>query len=165
MIKTEIKIDTKKWDKLKTQIKDLNSVYTTCGLHEDEKYDVTLFVAYIGAIQDFGLPNKKPPIPSRPWMRSWFDKNLKNIKEKTKKILENILDGYITVKEGIEQLGFYGSTELKQSIVKWSMPPNAPLTILLKGFNDPLIDTGQMRDTVNHKEHFNKPFPKGDENF
>ena len=161
MIKTEIKMDTRKWDKLKTQIKDLNSVYTTVGLHKDEKYDNGLDVAFVGALNDFGTDR----IPSRPWQRGWFDGNINDIKEKAKKILKNILDGHITVKEGIEQLGFYGSTELKQSIVKWSMPPNAPYTILIKGFNDPLIHTGHMRDVVNHKEHFNKPFPKGDENF
>ena len=161
MIKTEITMDTKKWDKLKIQIEDLSSVYTTVGLHKDEKYDNGLDVAFVGALNDFGTDR----IPSRPWQRGWFDGNIENITEKVKKIIGSMLDGNMTVKEGIEELGFYGATELKQSIVTWKIPPNAPLTILKKGFDDPLIDTGQMRDTINHKEHFNKPFPKGDENF
>ena len=33
----------------------------------------------------------------------------------------------------------------------WSIPMNAPLTVELKGFNDPLIDTGKMLDSVEYR--------------
>ena len=33
---------------------------------------------------------------------------------------------------------------LKETIAEWSDPPNAPLTIERKGFNDPLVETGKL---------------------
>ena len=165
MLKTEVTVNTKKWDKLKGELKDLKSCFTTCGLHYGETYSDGTSIPYIGSIQEFGVPDKSPPIPSRPFTRQWFDGNLAKTKNKSRKILENILDGNITVKEGLEELGFYGATGIKQSIVQLKKPPNAPMTIRKKGFDDPLIETGQMRDTVNHKEFIGQPFPKEEDDY
>jgi hypothetical protein len=38
--------------------------------------------------------------------------------------------------------------QLVQSIVEWKDPPNSALTVALKGFNKPLIDSGQMQRAV-----------------
>lgn len=65
------------------------------------------------------------------------------------------IDRIVTGKSSfLEEYNFIGKTlanELKQSIITWSIPPNAPLTIELKGFNNPLIETGLMRDSVKYK--------------
>lgn len=37
---------------------------------------------------------------------------------------------------------------LKESILEWKTPDNAPLTIKLKGFDDPLIETGSLYDGI-----------------
>lgn len=37
---------------------------------------------------------------------------------------------------------------LKKSILEWNTPDNAPLTIKLKGFDDPLIETGSLYDGI-----------------
>lgn len=38
------------------------------------------------------------------------------------------------------------SGEFSQAIKDWDTPPNAPATIADKGFDDPLVRTGEMRD-------------------
>lgn len=40
---------------------------------------------------------------------------------------------------------------LRQTILSWDTPANSPVTIRLKGFNDPLIETGSMYDSVKAK--------------
>lgn len=40
--------------------------------------------------------------------------------------------------------------QIQQSIIDWKEPPNAPSTIRKKGFNKPLIDTGQMMRSVDY---------------
>lgn len=41
--------------------------------------------------------------------------------------------------------------QMKNSIETWMSPMNSPLTIKLKGFNNPLIETGYMLDHVKYK--------------
>jgi cobalamin biosynthesis Co2+ chelatase CbiK len=41
--------------------------------------------------------------------------------------------------------------QLQQSIRDFSNPPNAKSTVRKKGFNDPLIDTGHMLDSVDYE--------------
>lgn len=40
---------------------------------------------------------------------------------------------------------------LRQTILSWDRPTNSPVTVRLKGFNDPLIETGSLYDTVKAK--------------
>lgn len=40
---------------------------------------------------------------------------------------------------------------LQRYIVEWSEPPNAPFTISVKGFNNPLIDEGIMQREVGYR--------------
>ena len=40
--------------------------------------------------------------------------------------------------------------DLKQMIAEFSTPANSPMTIAKKGFNNPLVDTGIMLDTVDY---------------
>ena len=43
----------------------------------------------------------------------------------------------------------YGAAKIvAQNIRNMSSPPNAPATIRRKGFNDPLVETGQMQDSI-----------------
>lgn len=39
-------------------------------------------------------------------------------------------------------------SKVKASILAWNTPENSPVTIAMKGFNDPLIHTGKMYDKV-----------------
>jgi len=91
MLKTEVTVNTKKWDKLKGELKDLESAFTTCGLHKDETYPNGLDIAFVGAVNEFGTIY----IPSRPWIRGWFDGKLNDIKNIKRRIRRfRLLWGY-----------------------------------------------------------------------
>jgi hypothetical protein len=40
---------------------------------------------------------------------------------------------------------------LKETVIKWSEPSNAPSTIKRKGFNDPLIHTKKLLKSIDYK--------------
>ena len=51
---------------------------------------------------------------------------------------------YLLADEAQGLAGVEINDDLKSSIVGWQAPPNAPSTIAKKGFNKPLVDTGDM---------------------
>ena len=48
----------------------------------------------------------------------------------------------------LQFMGVKIAEQLQQSIAGWQTPSNAPFTIAAKGFNKPLVDTGQMQNSV-----------------
>ena len=40
---------------------------------------------------------------------------------------------------------------MKAEIVRLKVPHNAPVTVAIKGFDDPLIDTGALRDAIDYR--------------
>lgn len=94
------------------------------------------------------VPAHTVTVPPRPFFRTmiaekssgWGDSiaiALKDTEYDTKKTLDK-------VGEGIEG-------QLKQSIANFTSPANAPSTIREKGFNDPLVDKGDMLNATGHR--------------
>lgn len=101
----------------------------------------TLPVATVAAMNEYGTSN----IPMRPFFRD-------TIAEKQRgwivKFKENINAGTYAA---IVKLSQESVKDIKQTITDYNSPPNSPKTIAYKGFNDPLIHTGYMRDHVQYK--------------
>ena len=91
---------------------------------------------------------KSVTIPPRPFLRttkSQFNDKWVGILQKQ---TSQILVGQSTADETIEMIGKQAVKEMKKIISQFSTPPNANLTQQLKGFNNPLIDTGKMMESV-----------------
>lgn len=87
--------------------------------------------------------------PPRPFMRIGF---MPQVKSKIIPIairrIDDVAMGRITWTTFNSMLAFELQNALKQTILSWDSPPNSPYTVKLKGFNDPLINTGNMYDAV-----------------
>lgn len=126
------------------------------GWDENARYEDGKSIAYVASIQEFGndenrymnTPNGTPaPIPPRPFFRSLVvDKKASWGGEIATKVQESNFDSG----KALNEVGKMVSEQLKEKIVSFDTPPNAALTVKLKGFNDPLIDSGQMRDSIGH---------------
>lgn len=83
-------------------------------------------------------------IPARPFMRETAYKRRKYWISTVEKLLErgNSIDKAFSI------LGEVMVGDIKESIIDFDDPPNAPYTIQEKGFNDPLIKTGHMLKSV-----------------
>lgn len=104
-----------------------------------------LTVATVATFNEFGTDR----IPERSFIRSTVNENRAEIKTFIQAQKKNILinDG------GVKQLGLIGlkvQTMIQKKIQAFTDPPNAASTIAQKGSSHPLIDTGQMVQSVRY---------------
>lgn len=90
-------------------------------------------------------------IPERSFLRSTADAQREQIAAFKAREWDRILRGQSTVREALGRLGAWHRGEVQRTITRLREPPNAPSTIRAKGSDNPLIDTGQMRQAVNYE--------------
>ena len=136
---------------LQAKLKELAAQVSTAhevkvGFFEDATYPDGTPVAMIAAIQDFGAPAKN--IPPRPFFRTMIKQGETHWGDDLGKIL--VAADY-NAATALSRMGENMVGELQTEIRDWSDPPNAPRTIAAKGFNKPLVDTGQMLKSVSRE--------------
>ena len=108
------------------------------------------------------VPNKSQPygmrimfilkdevhIPPRPFLRYTFDHYLDNWTELAADLAFKVFVGEINYQDVFPVLGDAVVEDIKRTIKEFSDPKNAPLTIANKGFDDPLIEKGELRDSI-----------------
>jgi len=140
-----------------SELKKLESAFTLIGIQEGDNPNVEgILLSDIAFFNEYGTVN----IPERPFMRGWFDSDLQRIKKFAQKLYEKVADGKMTAEKALKTLGQWGQDEIRKSILKLKSPPNAPSTIRQKGSSNPLIDTGQMMNSIHHTVHFDKRPPR-----
>ncbi len=87
-------------------------------------------------------------IPPRPFLRYTFDHNLDNWTELAADLAFKVFIREISYQDTFPILGDAIVKDIKQTIKEFSEPKNAPLTIANKGFDDPLIEKGELRDSI-----------------
>lgn len=153
MIKINVKDVGKATAELRKALDQLvNDQFVTVGIHEDANArpdDGSINNATLGAIQHFGNDN----IPARPWLDV-------GVSQSTKEYLQIIRDGIdddLSMRQIHEQLGLVAKASVQQYMVDLRTPPNAPSTIAAKGSSNPLIDTGELRQSVDYEIQQGKP--------
>ena len=148
----KIKVDTSGWEKIKKNL--LNNKETLkVGFFEDSIYvpeNDNLPVAMVAMFMEEGDPVKYPP---RPFIRMGFLPRLKTSEYVPvfQQAIKSVLDGQATFKQAYTKLGPVMVKGLQNEIIAWDTPPNSPQTVEAKGFNDPLINTGKMLESVEFK--------------
>lgn len=104
-------------------------------------------VAQIGMWNEFGTER----IPERSFFRSTVQEEEKHIVSLQRKLLKSISDGKITTDKALALLGEFLSDKIRRKIVALNEPPNAPSTIKAKGSSNPLVDTGQLKNSVTYE--------------
>jgi len=101
----------------------------------------------IAAVNEFGSAK----IPARPFMRTSFDENRDKITSFVQKNYDKILEGKITTKQALGLIGLAMVGLIQKKIRSIVTPPNSPRTIEIKKSSKPLIDFGQMIQSVREK--------------
>lgn len=105
-------------------------------------------LAMIGAVHEFGMPEKN--IPERPWLHPSIIENRDKHRALNKMNLIKIMQGEMTVDEALGQLGNMAAGLAKEYVRHSSFPPLAQRTIDRKGSSTPLIDTGNMIQSITY---------------
>jgi hypothetical protein len=116
------------------------------GFLEGAAYPDGTSVASVAAENEFGNPSKR--IPSRPFFRNAIHRNSKDWPG----ILGAVIDmTNYNEKNALIALGEVIRGQVKLEIRDMKTPRNAAMTVKLKGFDDPLIHTKHMLNSVNYE--------------
>ena len=104
-------------------------------------------VATVAFWNEFGHGGESPS-PPRPFFRTMIAKESPSWPGKMEHLAKSTkFDGAAVLKLIGEDI----AGALQESIANFTDPPNAPSTVKAKGFNKPLVDTGQMLRAVSYE--------------
>jgi phage gpG-like protein len=131
---------------LKTRVKTPGTVDVgIIDAGEHPSGDIT--VAGIGFVHEFGTAI----IPERSFIRSTIQDKKKELIEFQRKLLKNIIAGKMEVNQALGLIGEFMADAITQKIVAIQTPPNEPATIARKGSSNPLVDTGQLKNSITYE--------------
>lgn len=133
------------------RIDQLDGLFVTAGLQGrggasvDPETDVPdNELVTIGRAHEFGLG-----VPERPWLRTAFASHARTYRGALRfALVQRVEGGEAAAALTLRQLGVAMVADIQNTIATHPWKPNAPLTIELKGSSRPLIDDGQMIQSV-----------------
>lgn len=143
VIEVSTKVTDMGIDKVLENVLELGGKQVKVGIQAGSGSHDGVDILDIAIYNHFGTRN----IPSRPFISDCFDKNQGQISEAKKRIVYRVMEG-MPASAGLAQLGQWYQDVLKGHIRNGSWVPNAPATVKRKGSSRPLIDTGQLVNSV-----------------
>lgn len=135
------------WKKIRDQIKSMDGKAVTAGLHEEDAGNRDPNAVMRGYFNEFGTDTA----PARPFIRTTHDTQKLKWVRQMQSDLGRVMDQQMTGQQMLESVGAMAADDIRQAVTDWDTPPNAPSTIQRKGFDDPLVETGEMRDAIAYK--------------
>lgn len=103
----------------------------------------------VASVNEFGSDDGR--IPERSFLRSTVDEKAQEYSALLAKLVRRVVDGKITPNQALDRLGLTVERDVKRKIVDLKEPPNAEWTIEQKKSSNPLIDTGQLRQSITYE--------------
>jgi hypothetical protein len=133
---------------LKDIIENVDKKIVKVGLPDSSHDDTNLTLAQIGAIHEYGAPSAG--IPERPFLAASIRSNTSDLRRLNTVNVKLILHGRKTVEGALGQMGEMAKGMVQKYISEDNFVPLQPATIAAKGSSRPLVDTGQMRQSVSY---------------
>lgn len=153
-IKVGCKSNTKEWDRIKARLLNEPPRQIDVGWFNDAKYANGIPVAWIAMLNEYGYMTTgkyQGYHPPRPFFRSFLKEYITNVLSDVAPKVALVAEGKMSWPALHAQIGQKLVEWVRKKIIETNSPHNTPLTISLKGFDDPLIETGKMYDTVRYK--------------
>jgi hypothetical protein len=100
-------------------------------------------------VNEFGAPSRN--IPERPFIRGAIDKYGKDIQQFSEDLIMRYLESEVSFDVCVKTIGEYVVGKIQKYMVDLQDPPNKPATIENKGSSNPLIDTGQLLQSITYR--------------
>lgn len=101
----------------------------------------------LALIHELGLGD----VPERSFIRDTIDLNVNKYRLLIKNLAWRIAVGHIRKKQALNFIGMMVQADMRARITAGIPPPNAESTIARKGSSTPLIDTGQLRASIDYE--------------
>ena len=149
----KLTVDKKVWNNLKKSFIKAEMFEDQVGWQADAVYgsdNENLPMAQVAQWLEEGVASKN--IPPRPFMRVGFKAALsKGANDASfKRIVTAVANGQDVFK-ALHKEGDSFRQTLRQVMIDWDTPRNAPTTVELKGFDDPLIETSELISNITSK--------------
>ena len=112
--------------------------------------DSGMTVLQVATIHEFGAP--AAGIPERSFIRRAATDKEPEVAKMSARAARDVVEGRKTSERALDVLGTWFSAEVKKTITEQDIPP--PLqssTIERKGSSKPLVDTGQLVQSITHE--------------
>lgn len=146
--------------RLKEDLSRLGQTEITIGWQgrsgQEQHPEADANVSTVAAWMEYGTTDSdgKPKVPARPALQTTFANNDRKFKKVTSKAVSDIIDGRNDVKDAITGLGNFALRTLRKTMDQsrtWATPL-AESTVKHKGHDQPLLDSGTMRDKASWAE-------------
>ncbi|WP_143463350.1 hypothetical protein [Levilactobacillus enshiensis] len=97
------------------------------------------------------IKKKSVSIPARRFMERTVSRHEGRWQTVAEQQLAKLMNGDGSAMMALEMIGHLAVEAMKSEIIRFKVPHNAALTIANKGFDDPLIDTGALRDAIDYR--------------
>lgn len=153
-IKTKVVENKKAWTKMKSRLRPSKEKALQIGWFEKDVYgdeNDNLQIAQVAQWNNEGSASNN--VPPRPFLTIGFMTPVKKGMYSSYFLdsMKRIASGASTFNKEYSLIGNIASEDLKEVIEDWDTPPNTPKTKELKGFDNPLINTETMKDSVNFR--------------
>lgn len=146
------------WAAIMSEIRKMKGSHTKVGLPQEGNVEpnpdtgITEMseLVTVGAVHEFGAPNKN--IPERSFVRSSTDDNRSRIIKMQQIEIKKITGGESTVDMSLKRMGTAMTALMQRKIRQGPFTPLKPATIRKKGSTKPLIDKGQLIQSIQHVE-------------
>jgi len=149
--------DRKQFDQMIKNIEQFENSYVLIGFQEgsvtksqvkgNRRKEPGKSMAQIASDNEYGTRS----VPQRSFMRTSFDENRDLLVRVINAEYDKVVQGTSTVKKSLNAIGLLGVDLVQQKIRSIYVPPNSARTIAIKKSSKPLIDFGQMIQSVRHK--------------
>jgi len=112
--------------------------------HGDAGDDAT--IVEIATIHEFGAP--QAGIPERAPIRTTMDLHHRSYRKALRVLAAKVAAGEISMVQGLKLLGLRIEADMHRAIQRGLPPPLKPRTIERKGSSKPLIDKGQLDNSI-----------------
>lgn len=134
--------------RLQQAIAEAAAKFVVVGVPENKssRNDGELGNADIAFIHEMGDPARD--LPERSFLRSTMAERRQAYQELAAKVMRKVLAGDMTVEHALELIGLAAAGDVQETIEQGEFAPLAPETIRRKGSSKPLIDKGQLRQSI-----------------
>lgn len=139
---TGVQLNDRGWARFKKGMLDLKKQTLFVGVLDQDSE-----LAMIASWLEFGTDDGH--IPERPVHRITFENLRPELKRKYAEVAKLVTEGKISAKQGLSRIGSWYAGKLRWEIIRYNAVPNADSTIRQKGFDDPLMDTGNYVNSIN----------------
>lgn len=131
---------------------------TTKGIARVQEFGVDIAVTdkmrgYLSAVHDIHLKASTTHIhiPERSFLRNGSDHAIDDVIAKAKEFVPQAILGNVDVEMLFEMLGLELKGKIQEYAIELQDPPNAGMTVAIKGSSNPLVNTGNMIQSMEVK--------------